>query len=173
MLQPWYERMDDSGETPITRVTKCGFRELAELMLSQEAHEKGEEATKRSRLSTAAYWGLGNVVRELLDEGASPDETDEYGDLPLHRVSRNGHTEAMVTLLEHGADVNKPNKDGLTALHWVAMNGREDLARLLLEEGADANAIETHTGRLTPTSIAVLLGYDSLADLMMEHGGTC
>ena len=173
MLQPWYERMDDFGETPITRVTKCGYRELAELMLSQERHERGHEAAKRSRLSTAAYWGLGSVVRDLLREGASPDELDEHGDSPLHRAVRNGHAETLAALLEHGAQVNRPNKDGLTALHWAAMNGREDLARLLLSKGADANAVETYAGCLTPTAIAMLLGYDNLAEVLMAHGGCC
>jgi len=173
MLQPWYEQMDESGETPITRVAKCGFRELAELMLSQERRERGQEKVKRSRLSTAAYWGLGNVVQDLLDEGVNPDEPDAFGDLPLHRASRNGHRETLETLLAHGADVNRRNRDGMTALHWVAMNGREDLAKLLLEGGADANALERFTGRLTPTAIAMLLGYDELAELMIAHGGTC
>ena len=170
---PWFEKMDASGETPMTRVQKCGYREIALLMLTHERLDEDEHTHELPELAKAAYWGRKDEMLHLLDSGADLLVRNESGDTPLHLAARNGHKDIIELLLEHGSDVNDVNNKGLTPLHWVAMNGRLDIAALLLEHGADINDRDKLTKKLTPTAIALLLGYDDLAVMLSENGGTC
>jgi ankyrin repeat protein len=173
MNRPWYYEMDDAGETPMSRARKCGHRKLAELLLrhDQELMQTNDDDGQRSELQRVAFWGLADSVHDLLEEGVNPQAGDEKGDTPLHEAARNGHKEIVEELLQHGADVNEPNHHGMTTLHWVAMNGREDLAELLLDQGAEVNPRDEYAGGMTPRAVAMLMGYDQLAELIGSHGG--
>ncbi len=170
---PWFEKMDASGETPMTRVQKCGYREIALLMITHERLDEDDQTEELPELVKAAYWGKKEEIARLLNAGSDPHVRGESGDTPLHLAARNGHKDIIETLLDHGSDVNEVNNKGLTSLHWVAMNGRVDIAALLLAHGADINARDKLTKKLTPTAIALLLGYDDLAVMLSENGGTC
>lgn len=173
MHLPWYHRMDESGETPMSRACKCGHSELARVMLREdEEFPDGVLDDEASELHLAAYWGLSNAVRKLLAEGADPRRSNIDGDTPLHEAVRNGHKGAVLTLLDLGADVNDENRQGMTCLHWAALNGRADIAEELIERGIDVNRRERASGGLTPRAIAMLMGYDELAELIGSHGGT-
>jgi ankyrin repeat protein len=165
--------MDDSGETPLTRAEKSGYRMLAEVLLrlERESEAPAEEAPRS--LHAAAYWGLSEAAARLLEAGADPSEADYSGDTPLLEAVRNGHEETVEILLENGADVDASNEIGLTALHWTAFNGRADIAQTLLAQGANVNARAEKVGGLTPRGVAVLMGYDEIVHLVGSHGGTC
>lgn len=166
---PWFYKMDDHGETPMSRAKRCGYRALAEFLLRHEKQETQIEEGP-SQLHRAAYWGMSNAVVKLLDEGARPGERDETGATPLVKAVRNGHWETVQALLDHGVDANECGPDGMTPLHWVSLNGRRDLAVLLLEQGADINQREHEAGGLTPMGIALLMGYDDLVALFGSRG---
>lgn len=168
----WYYTMDADGETPVSRASKSGHLALMELMTRQREEDAPEVSAGDSLLQRAAYWGLDNAVRKLLDGGANPAERDKRGETALHKAARRGHPEAVEMLLRSGADVNEPNQYGMTALHWVALNGRVDVARQLLDAGADPNARDRYTGGLTPLAVAKLMGYEELAEVLGDYGGT-
>jgi ankyrin repeat protein len=168
----WYYSMDADGETPVSRAAKSGHLALMELMTRQREEDAPEVSAGDSLLQRAAYWGLDNAVRKLLDGGANPAERDRRGETALHKAARRGHLDAVEMLLGSGVDVNEANQYGMTALHWVALNGRCDVAECLLAAGADPNTRDGYTGGLTPLAVAKLMGYEELAALLGEHGGT-
>jgi len=170
---PWFYRMDDHGETPLSRAKQSGYQALADLLLNHERTHAAdaEDSGSSSKLHMAAYWGLSGAVRKLLAAGADPGEEDELGDTPLMKAARNGHSAAVEALIKHGAAIDARNGDGMTTLHWVALNGRGDIAELLLEHGAEVNAREKTTSGLTPAGMALLMGYYDLVDLFSSHGG--
>ena len=171
MAVHWFYTMDEEGETPMSRAMKSGHVALTEFMLRQEREDTPEHAAGDTLLQRAAYWGMEQAVRKLLAGGADPGERDDAGETPLHKAVRRGHLESVKALIESGADVNEVNKDGMTTLHWVSLNGREDVAELLLSYGADVNARDDFGGGMTPLTVAKLMGYDELSNLLGAHGG--
>jgi len=174
MDHPWIYTMDSQGETPATRARKSGYTVLAEMLLSQERKAMRVEEGVASRAPTsAAYWGMAQTVRKLVaDERPVRQHLSEVDQL-LHDAAREGDIDQAQQLLDQGADPNLENELGLAPLHWSALNGRADMAEVLIEHGAEINAREHYTGKLTPTAMALLMGYDDLARTFSDHGGTC
>ena len=173
MRHSWLYRMDEVGETPLSRAGKSGYRMLAEILLKLEREAAPPEEPEPRTLHEAAYWGLSAVAKHLLEDGADPGEADGRGDTPLLEAVRNGHEETVQLLLENGAEPDVSNEMGLTPLHWTALNGRTDIARYLLDHGADVNSRADWVGKLTPRALAVLMGYEEVVELVGARGGTC
>ncbi|NIA28805.1 MAG: hypothetical protein GWP06_02690 [Actinobacteria bacterium] len=87
-------------------------------------------------LVTAAYEGEYGLVCSLINNGANPDVTNEYGETALMVASENGYDAIIEYLLDHGADINIKNKDGDTALDIAKYNNCRNTFALLLSHGA-------------------------------------
>lgn len=88
-----------------------------------------------SNIWIAASEGNLERVRELLDQGLSPNESDENGYTPCFAAASWHHAELLRFLVEdRGADVNMRDPDGDTPL-FVVESVR--MAQLLIELGAD------------------------------------
>ena len=57
-----------------------------------------------------------DVVSVLLNAGADPNMTNNWGYSPLHFAAADGNTNAVKLLLDQGANPNQGNEDGRTAL---------------------------------------------------------
>ena len=107
------------------------------------------------------------AVKALLDAGADPRITTEYGTTALALSAGAGTDEqrprapeerAMAIevaklLVEHGADVHAVGQFGWTALHAAAYQGLNDVIEYLVGKGADVNEMDAF-GQ-TPLSIAL------------------
>ena len=123
-----------------------------------EIEESSEEATLVDRLQDAISNKNVELVRELLEQGANPNEEDRQGwtAFTWAAASANGETtpeffEIMKALVEGGADLNTTDGSGYTALMY-AINTAESqvddrIVRYLLESfpNADLN-IENREG---------------------------
>src|SRR5216683_1701516 len=83
--------------------------------------------------------GMAEVVRLLLDAGASPNTND--GDRTRYRSALRGSVELnnpgiTEMLLDAGADPRATGEDGMSALRLAVRAGREDTAALLRAAGA-------------------------------------
>ena len=121
----------------------------------------------------AAKAGNVTAVREWLESGGDPNDTDGRGCTPLITVVSptlgisEAHLDLARLLLSHGADVNKSDTDSFTPVHCCAIfpkqSSRGPLIQLLLDAGADVNA-KTSDGE-TPLAIALgLSGWRSPDD---------
>jgi ankyrin repeat protein len=92
-----------------------------------------------SDLHFAAQDGDITRVRQLLDDGRSPNVFDDISKTPLHYAAENGHIDIMRVLLEAGADVNahEEARIGNTPLRDVAAECSLAVATLLVDAGAD------------------------------------
>lgn len=73
-------------------------------------------------LHTAVRVGHGDIVNDLLDEGASVADKDVlWGGTPLHEAAKNGKAGMVQLLLLKGADKDALSNDGETPLlaKWV------------------------------------------------------
>lgn len=126
-------------------------------------------------LGVAAREGRADIVRVLLDAGADLRRvTGLMRGTPVHEAAYFGHAEVLRAMTEkHGrADTPAPELDaqgpynGLTALHDAVWHGHLEAAIVLVEAGARPD-LRTHAG-LTPRALALLYGYDDLAQLVAE-----
>jgi ankyrin repeat protein len=79
-----------------------------------------------------------DVVKGLLDRGASVNLQDGDGDTALHGAAQSGNVEITNLLLAKGADPNIQNKVGGTPLMWAAAYGNDKVVGVLLQHHADA-----------------------------------
>ena len=94
-------------------------------------------------LTKAAYEGQTDLVKNILDKGADPNERGgcAFGwpsVTPLSCAAYSGHMEAVKILVDRGADVDvRDSQNGWTPLTCAAHKGHVEIAKLLTERGAD------------------------------------
>ncbi len=127
------ETAGPQGWTALHVASICGANEVAEELLRSDAHPNVTESSGLAPLHLAAMNGFTNMVRLLLDHGASvnqpqPDPTVENsktlpaGSTPLHWAALCGRLQVIKLLLQSGAEVNATNAVGETPLDVMAVN---------------------------------------------------
>jgi len=112
-------------------------RLLAELGASLEAKSACDGETA---LCSAAYWGHGEVARQLVELDADLEVEDKDGQTPLLIAASGGYPEVVRQLGELGADLEAKDRGGRTALIAAADRGQADSVRQLAKLGADLEA---------------------------------
>ena len=97
--------------------------------------EKGHAEIVALLLAHGAWENHTDILKALLEKGASVDARDENGWTAMMRAAVKGHNESMMTLLEKGADVNAGSSAGDTALIRAAQGGQIQTVKALLERG--------------------------------------
>ena len=89
-------------------------------------------AVSKKKDNCLRFTGDAAIVKLLLDEGIDVNNTNVYGETPLHRQAR--RLKIVKLLVEKGANVNVRDKNGRTPLH----NAAEDFetVKYLVEHGA-------------------------------------
>lgn len=90
-------------------------------------------AQKWTPLHFAARDGNDEIVKVLLNAGASVDAVNAFGNTPLWEniMAPTRDATTVQTLLRHGADPRKKNKQGVAPVDLVRQTGRSDLTRML------------------------------------------
>lgn len=119
-----------------------------------------EQQTLDKLLCLAAYDGLADTCKFLLDNGANANTGN--GAALVHAVATNNHSVASV-LLEAGPDVNScVAADGSKLMEVAAFKGDWDMCRYLLENCKIELGEALH--------IAAREGFTDLCRLLVEHG---
>ncbi|MFT4414232.1 M48 family metallopeptidase [Fredinandcohnia humi] len=93
--------------------------------------------TEYTPLMEAAQEGDVDKVNELVNEGANPNEMNEFEENALFIAIVNEHKEVVQILLDHGADPNLQDSYGWTPLMSAVMTENIEIGKMLLEAGAD------------------------------------
>lgn len=107
---------------PLSEAVSRADARAVESLLQHKANPNWVALDEQPPLMAATWFGLTNVVRELLDHGAAPNVTlprgsaGYNGDTPLHWAVERNHPGVAELLLEHGADPNIQNAAGRTPL---------------------------------------------------------
>lgn len=146
---------------------QSGGRESVALL--QGANDFSTEDTAGA-LWEAAWQNHVDIVRDLLDRGASPDVTDDSGRSALQVALQPGRNALASALIAAGANVNHRDDRGHTPLIAAAAFSRRDidLLKMLLNHGADPNYMATdgYSALLTAAANYSVAGID----LLLEHG---
>ncbi|MDH5761613.1 MAG: ankyrin repeat domain-containing protein [Nitrospinota bacterium] len=129
----------------------------------------GESLLHRAANKYAGIMGL------LLDQGVNPNIKNEWGETPLHEVSKISELSnqgdpipKMMLLLDRGADPNARKKNGQTPLFDAVTGKDKDAIRMLLKRGADPN-IQDRLGE-TPLHYAARESYVENFRILLDHG---
>ncbi|RYP81096.1 hypothetical protein DL769_002152 [Monosporascus sp. CRB-8-3] len=138
------------GETATSAVTAMAM----ELFNSQVAYrgtyklydpdevwsEENERRRSKPPLYFAAYHGLYQAARQLLNKDTDVNAQGGYYGSALQTASVRGYGKIIRLLLDEGADVNAQGGYYGNALQAASVKGDDKIIRLLLDEGADVNA---------------------------------
>ena len=127
-----------SGLTPLMTAARTGNLAIVRTFLD---HGADVNAATVETSSTALMWALAaphpDIVRLLLDRGATPAMSTHVGFTPLMFAARNGDIEMAKALIAAGVDVNDTGADGTHVLPFAIISGRDRFALFLLKQGAD------------------------------------
>ena len=100
---------------------------------------RSEDDSPAGRMVAAARDAELEIVRELLDDGVSPNAMDSNGDYPLHSAAGRNAVEVVTLLIAAGADINAPALNDHSPLMEAAFAGAVDAGEVLIQAGADVN----------------------------------
>merc|ERR1719313_1557510 len=114
-----------------------GHREVAQLLLDEQADVNAENTHGLSALAYAAKFGFANVGELLLEAKAVVDAPNHYGITPLMHSANWGRRGMVQLLLDRSANVAAcAGKQGRTVLHRAADRGHFEVCRMLLQAKA-------------------------------------
>ena len=96
----------------------------------------------RSILMFAAVMGNVEVVKHLLDTGASIDKADPQGRTALMVAACEGHCEVVRFLSNKAANINKQDVKGMTALIYAIMKNNLGVVKTLCQHGANIHNMD-------------------------------
>ncbi|KAF3825121.1 hypothetical protein GH733_005755, partial [Mirounga leonina] len=141
--------------TPLMAAANGGHVKIVKLLLAHKADVNAQSST--------------DVVKVLLESGASIEDHNENGHTPLMEAGSAGHVEVARLLLENGAGINThSNEFKESALTLACYKGHLEMVRFLLEAGADQEhkTDEMHTALME----ACMDGHVEVARLLLDSG---
>ena len=126
-----------------------------------------QERYLETAIDIAAYNGHLNIVRMMLDFGASIGFTEGLA-FPLYNAARNGKDDMVSFLLDRRADVNMvTKKQGVSALYIAALHGHKGVVAQLLANGANVSLCTLIDGE-PPLHAAVKAGHIDVLLALLE-----
>jgi ankyrin repeat protein len=128
-------------------------------------------------LTLVPYWERETdveIVKVLLEAGASVSATNDYGSSPLHVAAYGGSVGAVDLLLKNKADVSSIDRTDSTALHRAAFSGSVEVVQKLIHHGANVQAEKS--GGETAEDVARSRGHPRVVDMLQTetlHKGKC
>ena len=107
-------------------------------VLANGADPNVRDASGRTALAAAVNFP--EVVKRLIEAGASVDIADNEEIAPLQLAARSGNLDVVSLLIEAGADPNRVDRRGTTPLLAAAQNRHPEVGARLLDAGANPNA---------------------------------
>jgi hypothetical protein len=102
--------VDPNGQSALHVVARGGSLEAVRLLIARGADVNQPDDRGRTPLIAVIEWNRAPaaLVGALLEAGASPLIADDEGNTPLHHLTQDRDTIAML-LMNHGADVSREN----------------------------------------------------------------
>jgi ankyrin repeat protein len=144
------------GEPAILLAAKSGNAAIARALLDAGADIDDHFQNERA-ISYAVARNHVDVVRLLLEEGASTEDAGKFGLVSI--AADHGAWDVLRLLLSAGGDINACGRKGHSALQAAAGQGLMEIVRELLAAGADVKA----RGNRDAVRDAVANGHEAVA----------
>ncbi|KUI54183.1 Ankyrin-1 [Cytospora mali] len=108
-------------------------KELVEYLIENGADVTAQGSLFGSAVSAAAAISTPEVLKLLLDRGASTNSPDAMGRMPIHLSAKRSYENYKV-ILRAGGNANVKDKLGRNVLHWAAQNGQPKVVEDIISE---------------------------------------
>lgn len=132
-----------------------------------DINAKLDNDKQRTGLFRAATLGSVDLLKLLIDKGASINVADSDGNTPLMAAAKNGLTDVCKALINKGADIDARDTRNNTPLIWAAAKGHTEICRLLIDEGTELYA-QSNNG-YNPLVWAALGGYTDPCKILLRN----
>ena len=124
-------------------------------------------------LNAACVSGLTDIVKKLVQFGASVNNPDHFGYSPLGNAARYGRLDTVDYLLRRGADIIHKTHDGYTPMHLAAINGQHTIVEVMLTKMISplfpSLKQSTKDGIPCPLYMAAAKGWQPVVDTFTSH----
>lgn len=154
----------DTGETPLIKAvsdTERKVNEMSEILLRYGIELKGLPSIS-SKKNTE------EIVKILLDAGATPDLENNEGMSAIHYAAQIGNLQIISTLVEKGESLDHVGAFGMTPLVAAVSSGQYVTVQYLLKLGVDPN-LRTEN-RQIPIIKAAQKGNAQMIKLLCSYG---
>jgi len=133
-------RLLDAGISPesrkgpwsaLNRAVLFGQAQAVEVLLDRGANINAHNMGIGSAVYLATAARRNALLARLLERGADPNLTPDWGLTPLMVAAQQGNLSAVSALLAHGADPARRNPAGLTALDLARDAGHTEVAQVI------------------------------------------
>ncbi|NXP45838.1 ASB3 protein, partial [Heliornis fulica] len=142
--------------------------ETVKFLLQHGANVEGPHSLSGwNSLHQASFQESVEIMKILLEKGASKECKDDFGITPLFVAAQYGKLESLRLLISHGAAVNCQANDRATPLLIAAQEGHAECVALLLSEGADPNLCCNEDNWQLPIHAAAEMGHAKILELLI------
>ncbi|NXH69454.1 ASB3 protein, partial [Hydrobates tethys] len=154
--------------TALFLAVENGHADIVKFLLQHGANVEGPHSWSGwNSLHQASFQGCTEIMKILLEKGASKECKDDFGITPLFVAAQYGKLESLRLLVSHGADVNCQAKDRATPLLIAAQEGHAECVELLLSKGADPNLYCNEDNWQLPIHAAAEMGHKKILELLI------
>lgn len=122
--------------TPLQVAVIMKDKERVATILKKSPDVDARGPRRQTALHVAASGGNADMVKLLLDAGASPHVRSEAGSTPFYRAARSGSIPTLELLYKAGSDVNAATWDAWTAIFEAMQNSHVAAVDWLVKGGA-------------------------------------
>jgi ankyrin repeat protein len=160
------------GQTPLMWACFCGKLDAVKILVEAGADVNQKEKNGETAIISAMQSGPDDhpeIVEYLLDHGAVPDSSSQFGHTVLLYAVEGGHLSIIKKLIEKGANIEQTDKySRQTPLISAAYKEKTDVVKLLLESGANIHAVDSRGN--TAFLHAAWKGNLGIMKLLLEKG---
>ena len=126
---------------PLLMFAQTGDAVMVGVLMGQGIRLDEVDTDRRSALHLAIRGKHWDVVKLLLDNGASSETRDNQGNTPLQDSCETcPDVDVILRLIAGGAPVNRDNLRGRTPLHAAVLQNSADAVEVLVDNGSDVSA---------------------------------
>jgi len=162
------ERKTFSGRSLLHWAVASQQPEMVKLLLDRGADLGLQSRSDRGAqpIHLAAESGQGDILRQLLEQGAALESRDYFKRTPLHRAIEAGQFEISQQLIAAGANPNARDRIGTTPLMLSTKQTDIKFIRLLMDSGADPDQVNTRG--MTALHLAVTHSRNVVEELLQQ-----
>lgn len=159
---------DGENKTALYYAIRNNNRELADLLLKNNAVLPTEQELLDQCLLSAVRYSFQDIAETLMKEGASLSALNQKGQGVLHNAVIGNNLKWIDLLLDRKTNCNLLDRYSRTPLHYSVEQNQFEISERLLQQGAKINGVDCT--KRTPLNLARGLGHSQLATLLTSKG---